>query len=100
MRKRIDWHRECLIPELLYFQNGGTFVGSVSNKGEKEYRYRLSPSGTPEEPKIKVEAWYGPFCYEKSEIPEQGEFPMDEDGRFGAIDWLRQKYESLIPDKP
>ncbi|HEX3017428.1 MAG TPA: hypothetical protein VHP31_06195 [Caproicibacter sp.] len=89
--KTIEWHKQGLIPELLYFQNGGTFTGSVSNTGIKEFRYKLSPN----EEKIKAEVWYGPFCYEKSEILDQSEFSMDEEGRSQMLDWLKEKYETM-----
>lgn len=89
--KAIDWQERGLIPELLYFQNGGTFTGSVSNAGAKEFRYKLSPDGE----KIRVEVWYGSFCYEKSEILDQSEFPLDESGRSKALDWLKKAYESM-----
>ena len=92
MMKKINWHKQGLIPELLYFQNGGIFTGSVSNAGAKEFRYKLSPN----EGKIKAEVWYGPFCYEKSKISDQSEFPMDEGGRSKALDWLNGKYESMV----
>lgn len=105
MRKEIDWHAQCLIPELLYFQNGNTFTGSVSSPDEKDFRYRLSPDkesgdgvGKAEPQKIiKAEVWYGPFCYEKSAIADQASFPMEEQGRSDAVDWLSQKYVSMIP---
>lgn len=107
MRKKVDWHEQCLIPELLYFQNGGSFTGSVGNIAEREFRYKLSPDkeaveGADEaEAKsiIKVEVWYGPFCYEKSTLEDKSTFPMDEQGRSDAIDWLAAKYESMIPEQ-
>lgn len=94
--KKVGWHEQGLIPILLYFQNGGTFTGSVNNSGEKEFRYRLSPT----DGKIKAEVWYGPFCYEKSEILGNAEFAMDENGRSSAIDWIEGKYETMIPRRP
>ncbi len=103
MRKAIDWHAQCLIPELLYFQNGCDFTGSVSNEGEKEFRYKLSPVKAPEDcaetkTTLRAEAWYGPFCYEKSTVFDQSEFPMDEEGRSAAIDWLSAEYKAMIPE--
>lgn len=107
MRKKIAWHEQCLIPELLYFQNGGTFTGSVGNVGKQEFRYKLSPDKKAEEGTdkadtesvIKVEVWFGPFCYEKSTIEDKKTFSMDEQGRSDAIDWLATKYESMIPEQ-
>ena len=90
--KATDWHEPGLIPQLLYFQNGTAFTGSVTNAGSKEFRYKIKPS----EGKIIVEVWYGPYCYEKSEILDQAEFTMDQEGRSNALDWLKEKYESMI----
>ncbi|QAT49157.1 hypothetical protein EQM14_04850 [Caproiciproducens sp. NJN-50] len=90
--KTIDWHRQGYIPILIDFQNGNTFIGSVSEKGKKEFRYRLSPA----EEKIRAEVWYGPYCYEKSETLDQSEFSMDMEGREKMVDWLKSKYESMI----
>lgn len=107
MKKKIDWHKQCLIPELLYFQNSNAFTGSVGNEGKKEFRYKLSPAQKTEdeadgaEPQkiIKAEVWYGPFCYEKSTIEDEAEFPMDEKGRSDTIDWLSGKYDSMVPEE-
>lgn len=105
MRKEIDWHAPYFIPELLYFQNGNLFTGSVNNADEKEFRYRLSPGKrelegadpASEERIIRAEVWYGPFCYEKSEIADQAVFPMEEHGRSDAVDWLASRYEAMVP---
>lgn len=101
MRKAVDWHAPCFIPELLFFENGNLFTGSVSNDGEKEFRYRLSPGKEGEEGSerniILAEVWYGPFCYEKSEIAGKAAFPMEEQGRSEAIDWLAGQYETMVP---
>lgn len=105
MRKNIDWHAPYLIPELLYFQNGCVFTGSVGDAEEKEFRYRLSPAEEADEkaegnaPKqvILAEVWYGPFCYEKSTVSSSQKFPMDEEGREGTIAWLARNYEEMIP---
>lgn len=90
--KKIDWHDPGLIPQVLYFRNGALYTGSVTESGRKEFRYRLSPS----EDKIRAEVWYGPFCYEKSEIADQAEFAMDQQGRSDALDWLEAKYTEMI----
>lgn len=89
--KPIDWHKQGWIPQLLFFQNGALYTGSVNQEGAKEFRYKLSPS----EGKLKAEVWYGPYCYEKSEILDQAEFSMDQQGRSDALDWLGEKYESM-----
>lgn len=88
----IDWHSQGFIPPLLYFQNGTVYTGSVTEKGEKEFRYKISPK----DGMIFAEVWYGPFCYEKSEILDKAEHNMDAEGREEMIDWLKSKYESMI----
>lgn len=90
--KKIDWHDPGMIPQVLYFQNGALYTGSVTNSGRKEFRYRLSPS----DGNILAEVWYGPFCYEKSEIEDRADFPMDQQGRSDALDWLEAKYTGMI----
>ncbi|HAH78746.1 MAG TPA: hypothetical protein DEB16_00130 [Ruminococcaceae bacterium] len=92
MKKEVDWHQRGLIPILLYFQNGGTYTGSVGNRGGKEFRYRVGPA----DGKIRAEAWYGPFCYEKSKIVRKADFPMDEAGRSAMLDWLKAQYEAMV----
>ena len=93
--KTIDWYAQGLIPGLIYFKNGSAFTGSVSDFGDKVakgFRYLIKPNdGT-----IKVEVWYGPYCYEKSKIIDQAEFSIDSDGRNKMLGWMKEKYESMI----
>ncbi len=93
MKKKVDWHRQGLIPALLYFQNGGNYTGSVNNKGMREFRYKIGAA----DGKIRTETWFGPFCYEKSRITGKADFPMDEEGRNSAIRWIGEQYEQMIP---
>jgi hypothetical protein len=69
--------------------------------GEKEYRYRLSPGSEKLADEtvrkfILAEAWYGPLCYEKSTMESSAEFPLDEAGRAGAVEWLGNTYRKMI----
>lgn len=101
MIREIDWNEQGLIPELLYFENGNDFTGSVNNPGMREYRYRLSPvtekqaDGT-EQKYLRAEAWYGPFCYEKSKMEDASDFPLDESGRKSAITWIAEEYKNML----
>lgn len=91
--KQVDWEKQ--IPGLLYFQNGGVFTGSVddfADKSAKEFRYKLQPNDGV----LKAEVWYGPFCYEMSEIADQAEFAISGEGYDDMIGWVRQKYEQMI----
>jgi len=93
--KTVDWFDEGTLPGLLYFKNGSAHTGSVTdfvNKATKEFRYKIKPAdGT-----IIAEVWYGPYCYEKSEIVSQSEFTLDSDGHTEMIGWIKEKYESMI----
>ena len=93
--KVTDWDDQAMAPGLLYFKNGSAYTGSKTdfdNKATKEFRYKLTPNnGT-----IKAEVWYGPFCYEKSEIIDQVEFTLDDDGRTKMLAWMKEKYETLL----
>jgi hypothetical protein len=89
--KQIDWHRQGYIPQLLYFQNGASYTGSVSNEENPEFRYKIAPKDGA----ICAEVWEGTLCYEKSEIMDHSEFGMDAEGRSEMIDWLQRKYETM-----
>lgn len=93
--KIINWSEQGLIPGLLYFQNGGTHTGSVDdrdNKASKEFRYKIDTDKYV----IKTVAWYGPYCYEKSDMVDSAEFTLDNDGHAEMINWIKGKYESMI----
>ena len=95
--KIIDWFEQGFIPGLLYFQNGGEHTGSIKDfesKATKEYRYRIESN--LKEGTIKAMAWYGPCCFQKSEIIEQAEFKLNESGRNNMLRWMKEKYESMI----
>ncbi len=93
--KEVDWFEQSLIPGLLYFQNGGEYTGSVndfSDRDAKEFRYKMETKGNL----IQAMVWYGPGCFSVSEIVDQGEFSLDDEGRTDMIHWIKQKYESMI----
>ncbi len=90
--KYVNWFGPGYIPGLLYFQNGSAYTGSVSEIGNQEFRYKISPK----DGMLFAEVWYGPFCHEKSEIADYSEHSMDSEGRTSMIDWLKSKYESMI----
>jgi len=72
------------IPNLLYFQSGNIYSGSLEDFG-----YKLLPEGE----NLRVCVWKGPFCMEKSEILASREFPLTAKGREETISWLRAEYE-------
>lgn len=84
---------EFYIPTLHSFAMNNSFTGSHGN-----FRFKITPNVTMRTPKevdfsassIRAEYWYGPLCYEKSEIIEEKTFPMQETGRQEMRDWLWQ----------
>lgn len=82
---------ELFIPTLHTFAMKNTFTGSLGL-----FRFRAVPKVEMKTPKevdfeassIVVEYWHGLFCYEKSQMEGQAEFPLSEQGRADLIDWL------------
>lgn len=92
--KEVNWFDQGLIPGLLYFQNGGEHTGSVNdfgNKEAKEFRYKIETKQNI----IATAVWYGPRCYNISDIVDQAEFALDNDGRNDMLTWMKKKYESM-----
>ena len=85
---------ELFLPVLHSFENNNVFTGSYG-----QMRFRVSPKLVkPEGSKVVdlsvstmlCEVWYGPFCYEKSEIEATEVFPMTEEGRAEMKAWLEK----------
>ena len=82
---------ELFLPVLHSFENGNVFTGSLGL-----LRFKITPQITMKTPKevdfeassIRAEYWYGPFCYEKSQIEEEKTFAMSAEGRQAMQDWL------------
>ena len=82
---------ELFIPTLHTFAMKNTFTGSLGL-----FRFRAVPKVEMKTAKevdfeassIVVEYWHGLFCYEKSQMEGQAEFPLSEEGRADMIDWL------------
>lgn len=85
--------QELFLPTLHTFKNNNIFTGSYGR-----LRYKIVPQITMATPKevdteqssMKAEYWYGPFCYEKSQIEEEKIFPMSPEGRESLIQWLME----------
>lgn len=85
---------ELFIPTLHTFAMKNIFTGSVGL-----FRFRAEPKVVMKTPKevdfeasyIFVEYWHGLFCYEKSEMEGEAQFPMSEAGRGEMIAWLESK---------
>lgn len=70
---------------LSYYESGNVYTGS-----EGDFCYKVSTR----EGNLHICLWRGPYCFDKSEIIREQEFPMDEAGfeQLGA--WIAQQYES------
>ena len=85
--------QEIFLPTLHWFAMKNPFTGSSG-----AFRFRAVPNvvmATPkevdfEQSSIKCEFWHGPFCYEKSEMEGNMEFPMTEEGRVQMLCWLTE----------
>lgn len=74
------------LPGLLYFQNGGVFKGSKGN-----IRFIIKPI----DEKLLVQTWQGPYCYEKSEMEDESQFELNDNGRGAMQEWLTEKLQSI-----
>ena len=91
----MDKDIDIFLPTLHTFAMKNPFTGSCG-----ALRFKIVPKVEMLTPKevdmekstIYAEYWYGPFCYEKSEILGNEIFPMSEDGRTALKLWL----ESLV----
>lgn len=84
---------ELFIPTLRTFENNNIFTGSWG-----QLRFKVTPTIIMKTPKevdvevssMKAEFWHGLFCYEKSEIEGEREFPLSFEGREEMIAWLKE----------
>ncbi len=82
---------ELFLPTLHTFAMKNPFTGS---KGL--FRFRIVPNVVMKTPKevdfeassLNAEFWHGLFCYEKSQMEGQKDFPMSEEGREAMRQWL------------
>ena len=85
---------ELFIPTLHTFAMNNIFTGSWES-----FRFRAVPNVVMRTPKevdmenssIRVEYWHGPFCYEKSTMEGEENFPMSEEGRQSMKAWLEER---------
>lgn len=80
------------LPTLHTFAMNNVFTGSAG-----ALRFKLTPQVVKlpggrevdmEKSAIRAELWYGPLCYEKSEIEAEQVFPMSDEGRAQLLAWL------------
>lgn len=61
------------VPNFMSFHNENIFLGSYQG-----LRFKLSPN--IEDMTILAEYWYGPLCYEKSQMDGTETFPLSDEG--------------------
>ena len=85
--------KDVFLPTLHTFAMDNIFTGSCG-----DFRFRVKPNVVKLNPKevnfqessIFVQFWHGPFCYEKSEMEGEADFPMSEEGRMAMKQWLEE----------
>ena len=85
---------DIFLPTLHTFAMNNIFTGSWG-----VLRFRAKPNvvmATPKEvdfqqSSIHCEFWHGPFCYEKSTMEGEADFPMSEEGRLAMKAWLEEQ---------
>lgn len=75
---------EIYVPNYMSFHNENTFIGSYQG-----LRFKLTPD--IESMEIQAEYWYGPLCYEMSEMDGSETFPLSDEG----IADMTQRLEEL-----
>lgn len=82
---------KLFLPTLHWFAMTNPFSGSSG-----DFRFMIKPNVTMKTPKevdfeacsLHCEYWHGPFCYEKSDMEADMDFPMTEEGREEMCSWL------------
>ena len=85
---------DIFLPTLHTFAMNNIFTGSCGL-----FLFRAKPNvvmATPKEvdfenSSMQAQIWYGPLCFEKSEIADCETFPLSEDGRQAMLTWLNKK---------
>ena len=72
---------DIYVPNYMSFNNDNTFLGSYQG-----LRFKLTPNVS--EAEIHAEYWYGPLCYEKSEMDGEKSFPLSDEGIEAMTQWL------------
>ena len=85
--------KEIFLPTLHTFAMQNVYTGSCDN-----LRFKITPNVSKNGKEVDfanssmlAEYWHGPFCYEKSQILGNENFPLSEEGRQAMLDWLIEK---------
>ncbi len=91
------------IPLLLFFKSKNTYSANIAKMfiritpGKRKVPDPAGPDGTEKEESILTAAvWPGPWCLEKTDpaLVIQKVFPLDEDGRAAAQDFVNGCYDA------
>lgn len=81
---------EIFIPTMLFWENGNTWYGSLGNT-----RFYIAP----QEEQLHVQLWRGPLTKELSQIEEETDFPLSEDGLAEMTAWLEKRSAEMNQSK-
>ena len=81
---------DLYVPNYMSFNNENIFLGSYNG-----LRFKLSPK--VEDTTILAEYWFGPLCYEKSQMDGQETFPLSQEGIDQMTQWLRELSDAHNP---
>ena len=81
---------DIYVPNYMSFHNDNTFLGSYHG-----LRFKLTPDVAAME--ILAEYWYGPLCYENSDMDGTQTFPLSEEGIREMTRWLVELSEAKKP---
>jgi hypothetical protein len=70
------YHGYIDVPTFAYFDFGNTWMGSLLG----DLNYRIVPLAKEEPPVLKVYVWYGKLCFELSEMSEEFEEELSDEG--------------------
>lgn len=82
---------KIFLPTLHTFAMNNEFTGSCGL-----FRYRIIPNVVMatakevdfEQSTMVAKYWHGLYCYEKSEVEGEKEFPLTDAGRLAMMEWL------------
>lgn len=75
---------EIFLPTLSSMEYGNLWTGSRNHA-----RWRILPADGV----MNTELWYGPLCYELSQVAHTCQFPISQEGIEQLRDWLQEHSE-------
>ncbi|SDA27864.1 hypothetical protein SAMN02910447_02899 [Ruminococcus sp. YE71] len=81
------YHGYIDVPTIAYFEFGNVWSGSLLGT----FNYKIIPKSKDEPPVLHVTIWYGTLCLDKSEIAEEFDCPLSEEGYEELIAMLNER---------